>query len=107
MGLQLGNLFIVVVSSETTAKEVLKEQDLVFCNCTVVDVVLFSNLFNLGDKPHRLLAKLAQVHGVVMGLQLGSLFTVVVSLKTTVKEVLKEHDLIFYNRTVVDVIRAY
>ncbi|KAE8655028.1 Detected protein of unknown function [Hibiscus syriacus] len=67
---------------------------------------IFDNLFDLGDKPHRLLAKLAQVHDTVMGLQLGSLFTVVVSSKKTAKEVLKEQDLVFCNQTVVDVVRA-
>ncbi|KAE8735377.1 Geraniol 8-hydroxylase [Hibiscus syriacus] len=67
---------------------------------------IFGNLFDLGDKPHRSLAKLAQVHGPVMGLQLGSLFTVVVSSETTAKEVLKEQDLVFCNRPVIDAVRA-
>ncbi|KAE8691959.1 hypothetical protein F3Y22_tig00110864pilonHSYRG00223 [Hibiscus syriacus] len=107
MGLQLGILFTVVVSSETTAKEVLKEQDLIFCNRTIVNIVLFGNLFDLGDKPHMLLAKHAQVHGAVMGLQLGILFIDVISSKITTKEVIKEQDLVLCNQTVIDVVRAY
>ncbi|KAK8503073.1 hypothetical protein V6N11_066347 [Hibiscus sabdariffa] len=62
---------------------------------------ILENLLDLGDRPHRSLAKLAQVHGPVMSLQLGSLLTVVVSLETTTKEVLQKHDLVFCNRTVV------
>ncbi|GMJ07396.1 cytochrome P450, family 76, subfamily C, polypeptide 4 [Hibiscus trionum] len=67
---------------------------------------ILGNLLDLGDKPHRSLAKLAQIHGPVMSLQLGSLFTVVVSSETTAKEVLQKQDLVFCNRTVVDAVRA-
>ncbi|KAK8495825.1 hypothetical protein V6N13_026304 [Hibiscus sabdariffa] len=67
---------------------------------------LFGNLFDLGDKSHRSLAKLAQVHGPVMSLKLGSLTTVVVSSEAVAKEVLQKQDLIFSNRTVVDAVRA-
>ncbi|KAK8577654.1 hypothetical protein V6N13_027921 [Hibiscus sabdariffa] len=67
---------------------------------------IVGNLFDLGDKPHRSLAKLAQVHGPVMSLKLGSLFTVVVSSEATAKEVLQRQDLTFSNRTVVDATRA-
>ncbi|GMJ07397.1 cytochrome P450, family 76, subfamily C, polypeptide 1 [Hibiscus trionum] len=67
---------------------------------------IIGNLLDLGDKPHRSLAKLAQIHGPVMSLQLGSLFTVVVSTETTAKEVLQKQDLVFCNRTVVDAARA-
>ncbi|KAK8503075.1 hypothetical protein V6N11_066349 [Hibiscus sabdariffa] len=67
---------------------------------------ILGNLLDVGDKPHKSLAKLAQVHGPVMSLQLGSLFTVVVSSETTAKEVLQKQDLVFCNRTVVDAVRA-
>ncbi|KAK8495826.1 hypothetical protein V6N11_009614 [Hibiscus sabdariffa] len=67
---------------------------------------IFGNLFDLGDKPHRSLAKLAQIHGPVMSLKLGSLTTVVVSSEAAAKEVLQKQDLIFSNRTVVDAVRA-
>ncbi|KAL4282511.1 hypothetical protein GQ457_16G026380 [Hibiscus cannabinus] len=67
---------------------------------------IFGNLFELGDKPHRSLAKLAEVHGPVMSLKLGSLFTVVVSSEETAKEILQRQDLTFSNRTVFDAVRA-
>ncbi|KAG4131137.1 hypothetical protein ERO13_D09G188300v2 [Gossypium hirsutum] len=69
-------------------------------------IPIFGNLFDLGDKPHRSLAKFAQIHGPVMSLKLGSLITVVVSSETTAKEILQKQDLIFCNRTIVDAIRA-
>ncbi|KAK8518445.1 hypothetical protein V6N12_017592 [Hibiscus sabdariffa] len=67
---------------------------------------IFGNLFDLGDKPHRSLAKLARIHGPVMSLKLGSLFTVVVSSEATAKEILQKQDITFSNRTVVDAVRA-
>ncbi|KAK8503070.1 hypothetical protein V6N12_067461 [Hibiscus sabdariffa] len=67
---------------------------------------ILGNLLHLGDKPHRSLAKLAQIHGPVMSLQLGSLYTVVVSSEAMAKQVLQKQDLVFCNRTVVDAARA-
>ncbi|GMI96210.1 cytochrome P450, family 76, subfamily C, polypeptide 4 [Hibiscus trionum] len=67
---------------------------------------IFGNLFDLGDKPHRSLAKLAQIHGPVMSLKFGSLLTVVVSSEAAAKEVLQKQDIIFSNRTVVDAVQA-
>ncbi|KAK9009846.1 hypothetical protein V6N11_036370 [Hibiscus sabdariffa] len=67
---------------------------------------IFGNLFDLGDKPHWSLAKLAQIHGPVMSLKLGSLFTVVVSSEAMAKEILLKQDLNFCNRTIVDAVRA-
>ncbi|XVF13250.1 hypothetical protein REPUB_Repub08aG0192400 [Reevesia pubescens] len=69
-------------------------------------VPIFGNLFDLGDKPHKSLAKLAKTHGPVMSLKLGSLITVVVSSEKMAKEVLQKHDLIFSNRTIRDAVRA-
>ncbi|TYH03546.1 hypothetical protein ES288_A09G227800v1 [Gossypium darwinii] len=69
-------------------------------------IPIFGNLFDLGDKPHRSLAKFARIHGPVMSLKLGSLITVVVSSETTAKEILQKQDLIFCNRTIVDAVRA-
>ncbi|MBA0588394.1 hypothetical protein Gorai_001499, partial [Gossypium raimondii] len=46
---------------------------------------IIGNLIDLGDKPHRSLAKLAQIHGPVMSLKLSSLITVVVSSETMAK----------------------
>ncbi|KAK8602265.1 hypothetical protein V6N12_052079 [Hibiscus sabdariffa] len=67
---------------------------------------ILGNLLDLGDKPHRSLAKLSRVHGPVLSLQLGSLYTVVVSSEAMAKEVLQNQDLVFCNRTVVDAARA-
>ncbi|KAG4184819.1 hypothetical protein ERO13_A09G194100v2 [Gossypium hirsutum] len=67
---------------------------------------IIGNLFDLGDKPHRSLAKLAQIHGPVMSLKLGSILTIVVSSETTAKEILQKQDLTFCNRTIVDAVRA-
>ncbi|KAK8707014.1 hypothetical protein V6N13_058083 [Hibiscus sabdariffa] len=67
---------------------------------------ILGNLLDLGDKSHRSLVKLAQIHGPVMSLQLGSLFTVVVSSETMAKEVLLKQDLMFCNRTVVEAVRV-
>ncbi|KAK8602268.1 hypothetical protein V6N12_052082 [Hibiscus sabdariffa] len=67
---------------------------------------ILGNLLDLGDKPHRSLAKLAQIHGPVLSIQLGSLYTVVVSSEAMAKEVLQKQDLVFYNRTVVDAVRV-
>ncbi|XWS49843.1 hypothetical protein CRYUN_Cryun12cG0037900 [Craigia yunnanensis] len=69
-------------------------------------VPIFGNLFDLGDKPHKSLAKLANTHGPVMSLKLGSLITVVVSSEKMAKEILQKHDLTFSNRTTVDALRA-
>ncbi|XVF52765.1 hypothetical protein PTKIN_Ptkin05aG0044800 [Pterospermum kingtungense] len=67
---------------------------------------ILGNLFDLGDKPHKSLAKLAKIHGPIMSLQLGSLTTVVLSSEEMAKEVMQKHDLTFSNRTVVDAARA-
>ncbi|GMI67334.1 cytochrome P450, family 76, subfamily C, polypeptide 4 [Hibiscus trionum] len=67
---------------------------------------ILGNILDLGDKPHRSLAKLAQIHGPVMSLKLGSLITVVVSSETMAKEVLQKQDLFFSNRTILDAVRA-
>ncbi|XWS38465.1 hypothetical protein CRYUN_Cryun19dG0133600 [Craigia yunnanensis] len=69
-------------------------------------VPIFGNLFDLGDKPHKSLAKLAMTHGPVMSLKLGSLITVVVSSEKMAKEIMQKHDLTFSNRTIVDAVRA-
>ncbi|KAK8599792.1 hypothetical protein V6N12_049665 [Hibiscus sabdariffa] len=67
---------------------------------------IFGNLFDLGDKPHRSLAKFAQIHGPGMSLKLGSLFTVVVSSEAMAKEILQKQDVTFSNRTIIDSVRA-
>ncbi|OMO80948.1 Cytochrome P450 [Corchorus olitorius] len=70
-------------------------------------VPIFGNLFDLGDKPHKSLAKLAKIHGPIMSLKLGSLTTVVITSENLAREILQKHDLTFSNRTIVDAIRAH
>ncbi|XVE64956.1 hypothetical protein DITRI_Ditri07aG0143100 [Diplodiscus trichospermus] len=67
---------------------------------------ILGNLFDLGDKPHKSLAKLAKTHGPLMSLKLGSLITIVVSSDKIAKQILQKHDLTFSNRTIVDAVRA-
>ncbi|TYI11673.1 hypothetical protein ES332_A09G223700v1 [Gossypium tomentosum] len=67
---------------------------------------IIGNLIDLGDKPHRSFTKLAQIHGPVMSLKLGSLITVVVSSETMAKEILQKQDIVFSNLTMIDAIRA-
>ncbi|KAI9195704.1 hypothetical protein LWI28_017319 [Acer negundo] len=67
---------------------------------------IIGNLLKLGDKPHRSLANLAKIHGPLMTLQLGQVTTIVISSSTIAKEILKNHDLSFCNRTVLDAILA-
>ncbi|KAG6432383.1 hypothetical protein SASPL_103959 [Salvia splendens] len=61
---------------------------------------IIGNIFHLGHKPHRSLAKLSQKYGPVMSLKLGSITTVVISSPETAKLVLQKHDSSFSNRTI-------
>ncbi|KAL0923555.1 hypothetical protein M5K25_007617 [Dendrobium thyrsiflorum] len=56
---------------------------------------LLGNLLELGQNPHRSLARLARTHGPVMSLKLGSIHTVVISSPSSAKQVLKikEHSI--------------
>ncbi|XP_004511453.1 geraniol 8-hydroxylase-like [Cicer arietinum] len=61
---------------------------------------IIGNLLELGDKPHKSLAKLAKLHGPIMSLKLGQITTVVVSSAEMAKEVLLTHDHFLSNRTI-------
>ncbi|KDP43053.1 hypothetical protein JCGZ_25239 [Jatropha curcas] len=67
---------------------------------------ILGNLLELGDKPHKSLAKLAKIHGPLMSLQLGQITIVVISSSSLAKQVLQTFDLSFCNRPVVEAIRA-
>ncbi|RZB88986.1 Geraniol 8-hydroxylase [Glycine soja] len=47
---------------------------------------IIGNLLELGEKPHKSLAKLAKIHGPIMSLKLGQITTVVVSSAQMAKE---------------------
>ncbi|KAG2677463.1 hypothetical protein I3760_12G098700 [Carya illinoinensis] len=68
---------------------------------------VIGSLFDLGDKPHKSLSKLAQTHGPIISLKLGQLTTVIISSAHTAKQVLQTHDQLLSNRTVPDALRAH
>ncbi|XP_023883927.1 geraniol 8-hydroxylase-like [Quercus suber] len=68
---------------------------------------IIGNLLELGDKPHKSLAKLAMTNGPLMSLKLGQITTVVISSATMAKEVLQTHDQLLSNRYIPDAIRAH
>ncbi|KAL0392083.1 UNVERIFIED_CONTAM: Ferruginol synthase [Sesamum radiatum] len=56
--------------------------------------------FPTRPKPHQSLAELSKTYGPLMSLQLGSIYTVVVSSPELAKEVLQKHDQVFSGRTI-------
>ncbi|XP_050226889.1 geraniol 8-hydroxylase-like [Mercurialis annua] len=67
---------------------------------------VIGNLLDLGDKPHKSLAKLAYIHGPIMSLKLGQITTIVISSETFSKEILQTHDVHLADRTIVDAVHA-
>jgi cytochrome P450 len=67
---------------------------------------LLGNLLDLGANPHRSLARLADRHGPVMTLHLGTVTTVIASSAATAREVLQRNDAVFSARSVPDAARA-
>ncbi|KAG5152917.1 hypothetical protein JHK84_029389 [Glycine max] len=61
---------------------------------------IIGNLLELGEKPHKSLAKLAKIHGPIISLKLGQITTVVVSSAQMAKEVLLTNDQFLSNRTI-------
>ncbi|GLT62537.1 hypothetical protein SLA2020_351690 [Shorea laevis] len=68
---------------------------------------VIGNLLDLGDKPHKSLAKLAEAHGPIMCLKLGRVTTIIISSADTAKQVLQTHDQLLCNRTIPDALRAH
>ncbi|OUZ99480.1 Cytochrome P450 [Macleaya cordata] len=71
-----------------------------------VPLPIVGSILKLGKKPHESLSQLANAHGPLMSLKLGSLTTVIVSSPTMAKEILQKNDQSFSNRNVVDAVRA-
>ncbi|XP_058735198.1 geraniol 8-hydroxylase-like [Vicia villosa] len=65
------------------------------------------NLHQLGKKPHKSLAKLAQIHGPIMSLKLGQVTTIVASSPNMAKQILQTHDNILSNRTIPDAVTVH
>ena len=67
---------------------------------------LIGNLLDLGDQPHKSLAKLSERYGPIMSLRLGQVTAIVVSSSTAAKEILQHNDQFFANRPTPDAARA-
>ncbi|XP_015690356.1 geraniol 8-hydroxylase-like [Oryza brachyantha] len=68
---------------------------------------LIGNIFDLGAQPHRSLARLAESHGPLMTLRLGTVTTVVASSPDTARDILQRHEAAFSLRSVPDAARAH
>ncbi|KAL7182931.1 hypothetical protein ACSBR1_041585 [Camellia fascicularis] len=71
-----------------------------------IGLPLFGNLFEVGQKPHESLAKLAETYGPLMSIRLGSKTSVVASSPDVAREILQKHDEAFSGRTVPDAVTA-
>lgn len=67
---------------------------------------LVGNIFQLGMAPHQSFAKLAQGHGNIMTLWLGSMGTIVISSNEAAREMFKNHDLVLAGRKIYDAMRG-
>ncbi|XP_031498908.1 geraniol 8-hydroxylase-like isoform X2 [Nymphaea colorata] len=65
------------------------------------------SLLELGRMAHESLARLSQLHGPLMALQLGFITTVVVSSAEMAEQVLHKHDQAFAGRSVRDVVTVF
>lgn len=67
---------------------------------------IIGNLLDLGDKPHKSLAKLSKTYGPIISLKLGQVITIVASSEKMAKEVLQTHDQFLSNRTIPDALNV-
>ncbi|KAH7840600.1 hypothetical protein Vadar_019067 [Vaccinium darrowii] len=65
------------------------------------------NLLELGDKPHKSLAVLAETYGPSMSLKLGQITTVVISSPALAKEALQKQDLASSSRSILNAVHAH
>lgn len=68
---------------------------------------IIGNILELGQNPHKSLAKLSEKYGPILHLKLGSMTTIVVSSRELARQVLKKHDQIFSGRTKTDALDAH
>ncbi|KAK4481144.1 hypothetical protein RD792_012022 [Penstemon davidsonii] len=68
---------------------------------------VFGHLFSLGNAPHRTIATLQQKYGPVVWLKLGSINTMAVLTAKSATELLKNHDLSFVDRTIVETMTSH
>ncbi|KAG6388733.1 hypothetical protein SASPL_150165 [Salvia splendens] len=62
---------------------------------------IFGNMLQLGSKPYETFAELSKQYGSLMSIQLGSVYTVVVSSPEMAKEILLKHAEVFSSRNKV------
>ncbi|CAI0456495.1 unnamed protein product [Linum tenue] len=62
---------------------------------------IIGNIHNLGAKPHRSLADLAEKHGPLMSIKLGRITTIVASSPAVAREILQKHDKVLSHRHTV------
>ncbi|KAJ4823121.1 hypothetical protein Tsubulata_001874 [Turnera subulata] len=67
---------------------------------------IIGNLLELGDKPHRSMARLAKVLGPLMTLKLGQVTTIAVSSPSLAREIVQKHDSLFSNKYLHDAARV-
>ncbi|CAN1275682.1 Geraniol 8-hydroxylase [Linum perenne] len=63
---------------------------------------IVGNIFNLGWAPHVSFVQLAQAHGPIMTLYLGSMCTVVISSKEAARTMFKSYDVVFAGRKIYE-----
>ncbi|XP_039174094.1 geraniol 8-hydroxylase-like [Eucalyptus grandis] len=68
---------------------------------------IIGNLLQLGDLPHKSLAKLARTYGTIIKLERGPVTRVVISSPALAKEIIRTHDAVFSNRMVPDSVMAH
>ncbi|KAL5201578.1 hypothetical protein ABZP36_035932 [Zizania latifolia] len=71
-----------------------------------VPLLLLGNIFDLQGEPHLALARLAETHGPVMWLKLGTATAVVTSSAAAARDVLQRYDHLLAARSVTDAGRA-
>ncbi|KAF4403263.1 hypothetical protein G4B88_007909 [Cannabis sativa] len=63
---------------------------------------IVGNIFQLGWAPHVSFTTLAQIHGPIMIIWLGSMSTIVISSQETAREMFKNHDVVLAGRKIYE-----